>query len=212
MPKIHPFQKHADQYETWFERNRWVYEAELRAVKALIPETGHGVEIGVGTGRFAAPLGIKIGVEPSTRMKEMAQKRGIQVFNGVAEKLPFNDCELDFILMVTTVCFVDDINKAFQEAYRVLSKGGFLIVGEVDRNSPIGQTYLKHQNENVFYKEAAFFSVDEVVKAMKQAGLRDFVFRQTIFHTLPEVTENEPVKPGYGQGSFVVIRGKKHSC
>ena len=209
MPKISPFQKYVDQYETWFKKNRWVYEAELRAVKALIPETGRGVEIGVGTGRFAAPLGIKIGVEPSGRMKEIAQKRGIQVLDGVAEKLPFDDYEIDFILMVTTVCFVDDINKAFQEANRVLSKGGFLIVGEVDRSSPIGQTYLKHQNENVFYKEANFFSVDEVVKVMKQTGFRDFVFKQTIFHSLSEVTENEPVKPGYGEGSFVVIRGKK---
>jgi ubiquinone/menaquinone biosynthesis C-methylase UbiE len=182
----------------------------LRAVKALIPETGRGVEIGVGTGRFAGPLGIKIGVEPSIRMKEMGQKRGIQVFDGVAEKLPFNDCELDFILMVTTVCFVDDINKAFHEANRVLSNGGFLIVGEVDRNSPIGQIYLKHQNENVFYKEAIFFSVDEVIKVMKQAGFGDFGFRQTIFHSLSEVTENEPVNPGCGDGSFVIIRGKKH--
>ncbi|MFH1293840.1 MAG: methyltransferase domain-containing protein [Pseudomonadota bacterium] len=89
------------------------------------------------------------------------------LFDGVAEELPFDDYEIDFILMVTTICFVDDINKAFQEANRVLSQGGFLIVGEVDRNSPIGQLYLKHQNENVFYKEANFFSVNEVVKVME---------------------------------------------
>lgn len=111
--------------------------------------------------------------------------------------------------MVTTICFVDDINKAFQESNRVLSKGGFFIVGDVDRNSPIGQIYLKHQNENVFYKEANFFSVDEVIKVMEQSGFGDFVFKQTIFHSLSEVMENEPVKPGYGEGSFVVVRGKK---
>ena len=43
---------------------------------------------------------------------------------------------------------------------------------------------------------------------MEQSGFRDFVFKQTIFRSLPEVTENELVKPGYGEGSFAVVRGK----
>ncbi|MBA7707387.1 hypothetical protein ES703_116259 [subsurface metagenome] len=129
MPRISPFEKYAEQYEEWFVENRWVYEAELRAVKAMLSAGGHGVEIGVGTGRFAEPLGIKIGVEPSKRMREIAQKRGIQVLDGVAEEVPFYDCEFDFVLMVTTICFVDDINRALLEAHRVLSHGGYLIIG-----------------------------------------------------------------------------------
>jgi SAM-dependent methyltransferase len=210
MPRISPFERYAEQYEEWFVKNRWVYEAELRAVKAMIPTGGHGMEIGVGTGRFAEPLGIKIGVEPSKRMREIAQKRGIQVLDGVAEELPFDDSEFDFVLMVTTVCFVDDINRSLLEAHRILSHGGFLIIGFVDRNSTVGQTYLEHQNENVFYKEAIFFSVDELIEIMTKIGFRDFDFRQTIFQTLSETTENEPVKHGYGEGSFVVIRATKH--
>lgn len=209
MPKISVFQKHFVQYEEWFTGNRWVYEAELRAVKALIPEKGLGIEIGVGTGRFAQPLGIKIGIEPSSRMKEIAQKRGIQVLDGVAEELPFSNSEFDFALMVTTVCFVDDIDKSLQEAYRILSQDGFLIIGIVDRNSSVGQIYLRHQSESVFYKDATFFSVDELIEIMTQIGFRDFDFQQTIFHTLSETTENEPVKHGYGEGSFVVIRATK---
>ena len=210
MPKISVFQKHFVQYEEWFTENRWVYEAELRAVKALIPEKGLGIEIGVGTGRFAQPLGIKIGIEPSGRMKKIAQKRGIQVLDGVAEELPFRNSEFDFALMVTTVCFVDDIDKSLQEAYRILSQDGFLIIGLVDRNSSVGQIYLRHQNESVFYKDATFFSVDELIEIMTQIGFRDFDFRQTIFQTLSETTENEPVKHGYGEGSFVVIRATRH--
>lgn len=61
MPRISPFEKYAEQYESWFEKNRWVYEAELRAVKAMLPAVGTGLEIVVGTGRFAGPLGIKDG-------------------------------------------------------------------------------------------------------------------------------------------------------
>ena len=212
MPRISPFEKYAEQYEEWFVENRWVYEAELRAVKAMLPVGGHGVEIGVGSGRFAEPLGIKIGVEPSRSMREIAQKRGIQVLDGVAEELPFDDAGFDFVLMVTTVCFVDDIRKALLEAHRVLSHGGFLIIGFVDRNSMVGQTYLDHQNENVFYKDATFFSVDELDELMDQAGFKDLTFKQTIFKTLSRTTRDEQVKPGHGEGSFVVIRGRKEEA
>ena len=209
MPKTAPFEKYSEQYEEWFEHNRWVYEAELRAVRTMIPAGAHGVEIGVGTGRFAQPLGIKIGVEPSKRMREIARKRGIQVLDGVAEELPFGEAGFDFVLMVTTVCFIDDINRSLAEAYRVLSCGGCLIVGFVDRNSRVGKTYLEGQKENVFYRDATFFSVDELVEDMVHAGFIDLVFNQTIFGTLSETKENEPVKSGHGEGSFVVIRGTK---
>jgi ubiquinone/menaquinone biosynthesis C-methylase UbiE len=210
MPKISPFEKYAKQYEEWFEENRWVYEAEVRAVKDMLPAGGQCIEIGVGTGRFAEPLGIKIGVEPSKCMREIAQNRGIQVLDGVAEELPFGDSEFDFVLMVTTVCFVDDIGKALLEAHRVLSNGGSLIIGFVDRNSMLGQFYLDRKKENVFYKNATFFSVDELIKLMAQIGFGGFDFRQTIFRTLSEITENEPIRDGYGEASFVVVRAKKH--
>jgi SAM-dependent methyltransferase len=209
MPKIAPFEKYVEQYEAWFVKNRWAYEAELQAVKAMLPTEGLGVEIGVGTGRFAEPLGIKIGMEPSKRMREIAQQRGIQVINGVAEALPFQGSKFHFALMVTTICFVDNAKKAILEAQRILSNEGFLIIGFVDRSSMMGQAYLDHQDESVFYKEATFFSVNELIEIMNQSGFTDLIFKQTIFQTLSEITRNEPVKPGYGDGSFVVIRGKK---
>ena len=170
MPRISPFEEHTDQYESWFEKNHWVYEAELRAVKAMMPTIGNGLEVGVGTGRFAGPLGIKNGVEPSKRMRDFAEKRGIQTLDGVAEKLPFADSQFDFVLMVTTVCFVDDIDKALMEAHRVLCDEGVLVIGFVDRDSKLGEIYLKRQKENVFYKEATFFSADEFVECMNNAG------------------------------------------
>lgn len=211
MPKTDPFERHTGQYENWFTEHRWVYEAELRAVKALLPESKsyRGLEVGVGTGRFSEPLGIKTGLEPSVRMGEIAREKGIKVIDGVAEDLPFADGKFDLALMVTTVCFLDDINQAFREAHRVLASDGFFIAGIVDRNSPIGQKYVTHQHESVFYKLATFFSVDEVVTVMRQSGFTDFRFRQTIFSSLSETKKDEPVTPGYGEGSFVAMRGRK---
>ena len=89
MPKIKPFEEHVDRYEEWFVRNRFAYKSKLQAIRVMLPEGGTGIEIGVGTGRFAAPLGIKLGIEPSKAMRQIAQrKRAIEVICGVAEALP----------------------------------------------------------------------------------------------------------------------------
>jgi hypothetical protein len=35
MPKIEPFERYANKYEDWFERNKFAYESELRAIRRL---------------------------------------------------------------------------------------------------------------------------------------------------------------------------------
>jgi len=209
MAKIDPFERHAARYEEWFEKNIFAYKSELQAIRYLLPKRGTGVEIGVGTGRFAGPLGISAGVEPSKVMRQMAREKGIEVVDGVAEALPFDDCQFDFALMVTTICFVDDIETSFKEAFRVVKPAGFFINGFVDRNSSLGKFYQKHRAKNVFYKIATFYSVDEVIPYLKKAGFRNLTFTQTIFHALKEITEVETIKEGYGEGSFVVVSGMK---
>ena len=135
MAKSKPFDEYASQYEDWFERNKFIYESELLAIREQLPESGEGIEIGVGSGRFAAPLGIQLGVEPSSQMRKIANQRGIEVIDGVAEDLPFNNAQFDFALMVTTICFLDDIEAAFKEAFRLLKPGGLFIIGFIDKDS-----------------------------------------------------------------------------
>jgi len=209
MPKTEPFDKFSREYEAWFERNRFVYLSELEAVRKQLPETGRRLEIGVGTGRFAAPLGIELGLEPSRAMSEAARRRGVTVIEGTGEELPFDDAEFDAVLMVTTICFLDDVMGALAEAYRVLKSGGCLIVGFVDKNSLLGRTYQQQRAESLFYGPATFFSSDEVSRFMEGAGLRELTFVQTVFQDLPKIVQVEPVRAGHGEGSFVVARGVK---
>jgi len=209
MPRVRPFDEHTGRYERWFEKHRWAYDSELQAVRSLVPENGEGVEIGVGTGRFSAPLGIKIGVEPSSAMRVEARSKGIKVVAGVAEALPLQDNSLDFALMVTTICFVDDIEKSFEEVRRVLKPGGCLVIGFVDKGSPLGKEYQQEKARNVFYRIATFYSVDEVTAHLAAVGFHNLSFRQTIFNALASINEMEPVKEGYGEGSFVVVRAIK---
>ena len=208
MVKIDIFEKHAERYEKWFERNRFVYESELEAVRKVIPK-GKGIEIGVGTGRFAFPLEIKYGIEPSRKMGKIAEERGIKVICGVAEKLPLKDSSFDFVLMITTICFVDDIRASFQEVRRVLKPGGYFLAGFIDRESLIGRTYQKNKDKSIFYKEADFYSTDEIINLFKETGFSNFSIVQTVFHDLKDIKHIEHTKEGYGEGSFVVIRAVK---
>jgi ubiquinone/menaquinone biosynthesis C-methylase UbiE len=209
MPITKPFDEHRDQYEKWFEENHYAYLSEIEAIKRLLPEDKTGVEIGVGTGRFAEPLGISYGVDPSEKMIEIAGQRGINADKSAGEKLPYKDKTFDFALMVTTICFLDDINKSFAEVNRILKLNGEFIAGFVDKYSHIGRKYKQIQHENEFYKYAKFYSVEDVKKAMFNAGFDDFTYRQTLFRDLPSIKAQEEVRKGYGGGGFVVIKGKK---
>ena len=206
MPKIGPFEKYSDRYDEWFETHSDIYQAELEAIRQLMPfPQGKSLEVGVGSGKFAIPLGIKIGVEPSENMALKAEKQGIQVFRHVAEKLQFPDSEFDTVLMVTTICFVDDIFKSFREAFRVLKPNGCIVVGFVDKGSKLGKEYNDKRNTSAFYKDATFFSTQEVRNYLTEAGFKNLLFKQTLIpDEAPEVIHH-----GFGQGAFIVIKGLK---
>jgi len=74
MDGVAVFDKHADEYDRWFDENQQIYQAEVNALRRFIPKTGLGVEVGVGTGRFSTPFGIRIGVEPSRNMGTCARR------------------------------------------------------------------------------------------------------------------------------------------
>ena len=209
MPKAAPFEQYTERYEAWFEEHEDAYRSELDALRRLTPSPGRGLEIGVGSGRFGAPLGMQVGIDPSDDMLAFARDRGIDVIKGVAEWLPFRDDSFDTALIVTTICFVDDIPRTLAEAARVLTPAGSLVIGYIDRDSPVGRIYQETKEENPFYREAVFVSTDELVEQLDAAGFSDFEFVQTIYHWLDEIDGPEPIDAGYGQGSFVGIRATR---
>jgi SAM-dependent methyltransferase len=209
MPKAAPFERHTERYEGWFEEHEAAYRSELEALRRLVPTTGYGIEIGVGSARFAGPLGMQVGIDPSGKMLEYARERGVEVVKGVAESLPFKDGTFDTALIVTTICFVDDVSQTLTEAARVLRPDGALVIGYIDENSPVGEIYQEKKDQNPFYREAVFVSTEELVDALETAGFTDFEFVQTIHHWPGEIDGPEPVESGYGDGSFVGIKATR---
>ena len=209
MAKIEPFEKYTDKYEQWFDKYDPVYDAELRYVRSVGSDNKKSLEIGVGSGRFAAPLAIRMGVEPSLRMAYLAKNRGILTISGTGENLPVKNSSIASVLMVTTICFLDNVLQAFREVLRILQPRGSFIVAFVDKSSPIGRTYQTHKMENLFYREATFFSTKEVIEYLVRTNFRNLQFRQTLFHPLQEAERNELVIEGYGKGSFVVVKAQK---
>ncbi|MCK5839497.1 MAG: class I SAM-dependent methyltransferase, partial [Bacteroidales bacterium] len=149
------------------------------------------------------------GIEPSEEMRKKAKERGIYVVDGVAEYLPWKDNSVDYVLMVTTICFVDDVKKSLSEVYRVLQNRGSFVIAFVDKNSPMGQLYQKNKEESLFYKDAAFFSTEELYEYLKEAGFLIKNTKQTVFGLLNEVVKVQKPREGYGEGSFVVINAVK---
>jgi len=205
MSRSEAFEQHHRRYDEWFVRHRAVYESELLAVRALLPWRGEVLSLGVGTGRFAAPLGVTTGIDPSHEMLRYAAKRGISVVQGVAEALPFAPGSFAHVLCVTTICFVDDVAAMLAEAARVLTPGGRLVIGFIDRNSALGRHYLDHQTEDVFYRDATFFSANEVHSLLVDAGFIEPHWVETLSRPLNEVREIEPLRAGRGNGAFVVV-------
>ncbi|MBI4522256.1 MAG: class I SAM-dependent methyltransferase [Deltaproteobacteria bacterium] len=210
-PRTEPFVIHHVRYDDWFERHRAAYLSELLAVRALLPWEGQGLEIGVGTGRFAGPLGVKFGIDPAGEMLGYARARGVSVAGAVAEGLPFLDAVFHYALVVTTICFVDDARAMLREIARVLRPGGKVVIGLIDRESPLGQDYVTHQAENVFYREATFYSAAEVEALLKETGFSHLVWVQTLSMPLSQIHEIEPTSAGTDRGAFLVVRAQAPS-
>ncbi|MDP1623953.1 MAG: hypothetical protein Q8M08_16635 [Bacteroidales bacterium] len=61
------FDQNTLEYDHWFDKHSSVSQSEILAIQQAIPQNKKGIEIGVGTGRFAESLNIKFGIEPSEK-------------------------------------------------------------------------------------------------------------------------------------------------
>jgi len=201
------FDKHYKKYDAWYDKHKFAYLSELEALKKVIPKRAKGLEIGVGTGRFAHALGIQYGIDPSKKCLQIAKKRGVEIKLGRGEELPFATATFDYVAIIITLCFVKDPIKVLGEARRVLKKNGKIIIAIIDKESFLGKFYQR--KKSVFYKQARFFSVKEATRLLKKIGFIRFSYYQTLFKLPDKIDSIDKPRRGFGKGSFVVISGEK---
>jgi len=210
MHETNPFDTQYRMYDAWFDRNANIYQSELLAIRELLPPAGDWVEIGVGSGRFAAELGIPVGIEPAAGIATLARSRGIHVLQGKAESLPLDDQTVDAAFLITALCFVDDVGQTFGEIARVLRRGGHALVALIPKNSRFGDTYAAHASDDVFFRYATLRTTEETFAALATAGLQIMRTVQTLTGSVEDANDKvERPTDGYEQGSFVVVQAVK---
>lgn len=170
------FDQYAQHYDRWFERapGRLQFPGELEALRMVLREPPRPwLEVGVGTGRFGAALGVDVGVDPSRPMLQRARARKLSGVQGTAEELPFRGEGFGAVLLVTTLCFVLDPTPLLQEAKRVLQAEGALVVADVLKESTWGSRYQEQGAEgHPLYRHMRLYTLPEIEDLLWAAGFQ----------------------------------------
>lgn len=201
-------------YDDWFEQEgKLIFAIEVQAFQESLTSLRRPwLEVGVGSGRFAHTLGIEIGIDPSIRLLEMASKRGIAVFLGKGEQQPFDAGAFGTVFLIVTLCFVDSPSDVLNEASRVLVPDGKIALGLVLKESPWGKFYeQKKRQGHRFYKYATFYTYNEVIRLLEQAGFSIENAISTLFQKPHKVKRIELPRQGYSSsaGFTIMIAGKR---
>lgn len=171
------FEIYADDYDRWFDEHNNEFQSELSCIKSItgyiapqLNQTLPVIEVGCGPGRFAASLGIEIGIEPSLSLCRIARRRGIDIVRGRAEALPVksNLCRAAFL--ITVICFLDSPLTALKELCRILVPGCHLTIAFILRGGDIHRKYLDEGGKGRFLKTATFYSEEEIRSFLKKSG------------------------------------------
>jgi SAM-dependent methyltransferase len=209
-----PFDDLALEYDAWFDKEgNLIFFIEVQAFKLLLPTLPKPwLEIGVGSGRFAQALGIETGIDPSIKLVEMARRRGVTALIGHGEQGLFDKESFGTVFLIVTLCFLDSPLEVLKEASRILIPGGKIVLGLVLKEGPWGQFYqLKKAQGHRFYKYATFYTCDEVVRLIVQAGFMTERIISTLFQRPGEVHRTEDTREGYfpDAGFTIIVAGKK---
>jgi SAM-dependent methyltransferase len=200
-------------FEEWLEHNPFVVESEAAAIRNMIPEGDQlrGLEIGLEKGYFARVLKIKETLDAKIYFQSPSNNLNITSLTSESENLPYPDLSFDYILITWHQNHLNNLHKVFTEALRAIKNKGALIIGFIDTNCSIGKYLASDKINPIPFTKTKLHSVDKVVYELIHVGFQHFNFCQTLFKPIEEIAEQEPVKSGYGEGSFVVIQAQKNA-
>jgi SAM-dependent methyltransferase len=208
------FDQEVDRYDAWYDtpKGAGLFRVELEALRPVISATASPrLEVGVGTGRFAGPLGIGFGVDVAMSPLRLARERGISVAVAPGEALPFHDETFGCVVFIFTLCFVDSPSAVVQEAARVLQPGGLLVLGLVPASGPLGLHYQRRAALGYrIYESARFFGRAEIFELLRAPNLEPGPIRSAPMEIVDdEIVSRDPSDGDHPGAGFLVIGARK---
>ena len=205
----------AHNYDTFYDNEvgRIYDKLEKKAIYELTSDIqgGNLIEFGCGTGHWSeyfAHLKFRItGVEISEPMLKIAKKKNIPnstFIQGDAESIKLNT-KFDVAAFITSLEFINDVDKAIENAIKHLKKGSHIILGVLNLNSVLGE----RRESNGIYANAHFYTHSELLKIFKKYG--KVVLKSSAFASPEEIgkaeqIEKESLDKGLTTGNFIAGR------
>ena len=176
--KINKIYSSAEGYDLWanyYDKTASFLdslEANVLNIMLKCVEGKKVLDLGCGTGRgikqlYGLNAGEVYGVDVSEKMLEIAKKK-FKTANLVladSEKLPFEYESFDVVTGLFLIVHIGDLRKTFDEAYRVLKKGGVFILSNINQRKP---PKLKIYNDEVII-ESFYHMPKHVIAALEDS-------------------------------------------
>jgi ubiquinone/menaquinone biosynthesis C-methylase UbiE len=210
------FDQFVDRYDAWYDtaQGSALFDLERASLEPLLrPGVGPRLEVGVGSGRFAAALGVEVGIDPAAAALSLARSRGVHVVRGRGEQLPFREAVFSAVLLVATLCFVADPSLVLAEAARVLGPCGRVVLGVMPLDSPWGRAYkAMGKAGDPFYRHARLLRLADHHRLLNEAGLQVVESRSSLLEGPSDEPVARTVRPGALAGAgFVALAAIRSS-
>lgn len=187
MADLDPTRAYYDEFAAAYEAQRRPadphgYHAMIDDLEVSITERYAAgkdlLEVGCGTGllleRFRSFTRSSMGIDLSPRMLDHARARGLDVREGSATKLPFEDASFDVTCSFKVLAHVEDIGRALSEMARVTRPGGVILAelynpwsfrGLIKRFGPAGRISRFTKEDAVYTRFDAPWIVPRLLPA-----------------------------------------------
>jgi ubiquinone/menaquinone biosynthesis C-methylase UbiE len=218
------FDEWPEAYDRWFATPSGAlvkkYEGEL-LLDLLKPQPGEIIlDAGCGTGVFtldflsrgAKVIGLDISLPMLRRSREKAGEYSLPSVLGDMLNLPFSEGSFDKVISVTALEFIEDGAAAIRELFRVVQKGGCIVVATLNSLSPWAARRKAEakQKESIFEK-VVFRSPDELRSLAPVDGvIRTAIHFQKVDDPgMADTVEREGRRKGLNTGAFIAARWNK---
>ena len=186
----------ARNYESTFEGKFTARYRQKILELCDVPDGGRVLDVGCGNGSLINAIRQKgrveaHGIDISPNMIEECRKRyaGIHFEVSTGEKIGFADDYFDVLTICCALHHLNNPQKFFEEAHRILKRGGLLIVGEPWNPFPIKQM------------------MDYILSPLLRAGDNKTFTRKRLHRLFEE--NGFSILPSYEKDYMQVIKAKK---